>query len=396
MLKKTALYIHIPFCVSKCRYCDFFSQTTISDELINHYIKALCKEINYRKKIHQIISLKTVYIGGGTPSLLSSSHIKKIFDCLKENFPFSSDMEITIEANPDDINEKLLDSYCENGINRLSCGIQSMNDKALQFACRRASVGGNRRLLELLNKNWKKNLSLDLICGLPLESQESFISGLQEIISYKPDHISMYSLTIEEGTPFGKLLESGKLEYDFEFADELWLTGKTLLENNDYKQYEVSNFAKKDKESQHNLFYWNHKDYIGCGSGATGSVYDDNGIGYRWTNTRDINSYIKFWNNLEDCDEVIKNEALPQTSEVISLENSIFEFFMMGLRKVEGVKKSEFENCFHQRIPEKILQNFEEWERKGLCEITKSPHGVIYSMGDKGLLFLNRFLEEII
>ena len=281
MIENTALYIHIPFCLSRCKYCDFFSQTEVSQTLLDAYISALCNEIKFRKDKLSIKTLKTIYIGGGTPSLLSISNIKNLFSFLKTIFPLNNEMEITIEVNPEDINEQLLQSYKDNGINRLSCGIQSMNDRALQFACRRASASENRRVLNLLSEKWGKNLSLDLICGLPCETQESFMAGLQEIISFNPNHISMYSLTIEDETPFGRMLNSGKLKYDFEFADELWLKGKNFLEKKGYHQYEVSNFAKKGFESRHNLFYWNHKDYIGCGSGASGSIYDDDGRGLR-------------------------------------------------------------------------------------------------------------------
>ena len=392
MIENTALYIHIPFCLSRCKYCDFFSQTEVSQTLLDAYISALCNEIKFRKDKLSIKTLKTIYIGGGTPSLLSISNIKNLFSFLKTLFPLNNEMEITIEVNPDDINEQLLQSYKDNEINRLSCGIQSMNDRALQFACRRASASENRRVLNLLSEKWGKTLSLDLICGLPCETQESFMAGLQEIISFNPNHISMYSLTIEDETPFGKMLNSGKLKYDFEFADELWLKGKNFLEKNGYHQYEVSNFAKKGFESRHNLFYWNHKDYIGCGSGASGSIYDDDGRGLRWTNSSNLYEYIKFWSD----DNVFEREELPQVSEKIDLENSIFEFFMMGLRKVDGVKESEFEMCFHQNIPSKIFRNFEKWEKEGLCKIINKDDDRVFTLGENGLLFLNRFLEEIL
>ncbi len=396
-MENTALYIHIPFCISKCKYCDFFSQTKISKSLLDSYISARCNEIEFRTKFYDIKNLKTIYIGGGTPSLLSVNNIENLFNYLKGLYPFSSEMEITIEANPDDVDEELLQTYKSNGINRLSCGIQSMNDKALQFACRRASVLENRRLLDLIRSKWNGNFSLDLICGLPCENEKSFMAGLEEIISYEPDHISMYSLTIEEGTPFGKLFNSGKLKYDYDFSDSLWLQGRSFLEKSGYFQYEVSNFAKKGKESKHNLYYWNHKDYIGCGSGASGTVYYDDGSGFRWTNSKNLEEYINYWTsfNFNDCNNKIKL-GIPQISETISCEDSIFEFFMMGLRKISGVKKSEFEYCFHQNIPSKILNNFEKWEKQGLCKILNESDDVVYTLGCNGLVFLNRFLEEIL
>jgi len=364
---------------------------------LDSYISALCNEIKYRKDLHGVESLRTIYIGGGTPSLLSPYDIEKLFLFIRQEFSFSLDVEITIEANPDDVDEELLQAYKINGINRLSCGIQSMNDKALSFACRRASASENRRLLDLLSRTWKNNFSLDLICGLPCETEESFMAGLEEIVSYVPDHISMYSLTIEEGTPFGRLFNSGKLKYDFDFSDSLWLKGRDFLENKGYFQYEVSNFAKKGKESKHNLYYWNHKDYIGCGSGASGTVYYDDGSGFRWTNTKNLEEYISYWTTFDfnDCNNKM-NIEIPQLSEAISCEDSIFEFFMMGLRKNSGVRKSEFESCFHRNIPSKILNNFEKWEKQGLCKIINESDDIIYTLGSNGLMFLNRFLEEIL
>lgn len=394
--EKTALYIHIPFCISKCKYCDFFSITSADSKVLKSYINSLCKEILYRKKIHQISELKTVYIGGGTPSLLSCENIKCLFDFLHENFKFDADAEITIEINPGDINENLLYAYKKCGINRLSCGIQSMNDKALIFASRRASSENNRFVLNLLQKEWKENFSVDLICGLPEETEESFINGLTEVISYHPSHISMYSLTIEEKTPFGKLLQNGKLNYDFDFSDNLWLKARSFLENQGYSQYEVSNFALKGYESCHNLFYWNHKNYLGCGSGATGTVYTESGEGFRWTNSRKVNDYINFWSdfNIDDYEESAFSKI--EDLEFVDKASSEFEFFMMGLRKLSGIKKSEYEGIFHKKIPEKILKVFEEWEKNSLCQIINLENDVIYTLGQNGIVFLNKFLEEII
>lgn len=384
MEKTNSVYIHIPFCVSKCRYCDFFSipcgkkEKCIPDE----YIEALCNQIKSIKNK----TVSTVYVGGGTPSLLQPDQIKKLFDSLFAFCNIEKNAEITFEVNPDDVSEELLQVLESNGVNRISCGIQSMNNKALEFAGRRADVIANKKALELLKKYWNYALSIDLICGLPFETEQSFEAGLKQIISYSPEHISMYSLTLEDETPFGKYFSESDNEYDYDFADTIWLKGRELLGKNGYSQYEVSNFAKSDDASfmcRHNLAYWNHMDYEGIGSGAAGTVYEKDGSGVRYTNNSDIQQYINYWVNHTGIN--------PQMSEKIDLETSEFEFFMMGLRKNSGISASEFEQIFAKKFPEKFIKVFNKWQEKGLCEIKEDR----YFLNSKGLLFLNSFLLEL-
>jgi len=383
-----SLYIHIPFCLSKCKYCDFYSITS-KCKVPKDYVTALCREIEYRLKKHNVNQLSTIYIGGGTPSLLSQKQLESIFDSITAFTQINSDAEITIEVNPDDITAELLEIYKKLPINRISCGIQSLNNEVLSYCGRRADLETNLRALELFSKNWNKELSLDLISGLPNESMESFVDNLQKLISYKPGHISMYSLTIEGNTPFGEMLENGKLNYDFDFSDEMWLKGYKLLEENGYKQYEVSNFCLEGKESKHNLKYWNHCDYVGCGSGGTGTVYNKDGTGYRWTNIRNIEKYCNFWNKIDDS-------VIPVEEEHISLEDSKFEFFMMGFRKRSGVKKSEYEKIFKEQIPQSYTTIFEKWNKNKYLEIEECEKDINYYLNEKGILFLNALLEELI
>lgn len=376
MEKSFSVYIHIPYCVSKCRYCDFFSLPCKS--LSQEYVDALCKEMTRLSGV----KVDTVYTGGGTPSLLKPSQIKKIFDSLKENCSLSDNAEITFEVNPDDVSEELLKALEAAGVNRISCGLQSMNDKALSFAGRRADAAANRRALEIFKQHWNKLLSLDFICGLPEETEESFIEGLKEALQYAPSHISMYSLTIEDETPFGKELISGTFEYDYDFADQLWLKGRDFLTNHSYRQYEVSNFSLKGAECRHNLAYWNHKDYFGLGSGATGTQYLQNGEGIRLTNTQNIKEYVDFW-----LHGAGKN---PQVSEKIDLKTSEFEFFMMGMRKISGISEAEFRQIFNKALPDYFIKLCNKWKERGLCDITDR-----YALNEQGLLFLNSFLLEL-
>ena len=260
--------------------------------------------------------------------------------------------------------------------------------------------------MKIISNEWKGIFSLDLISALPLESLESFEKGLKEIIKYNPHHISLYSLTIEEETPLGKQLADGLIDYDFDFADKMWLLGRKLLEKNGYAQYEVSNFARAGYECKHNLFYWNHKSYFGCGSGATGSLYKSDGRGFRWTNTEDVESYIQFWGEKEakSLGKTLKLPLdlplkLPQNEEMLSLSDSKFEFFMMGLRKMCGITDLEYKQIFGEELSEKFIELAKEWHDKGLLEIDyelpDKSAGVRYKMNGEGILFLNRFLLEL-
>lgn len=379
-----SLYIHIPFCISKCAYCDFFSKPLAS--VRDDYVDALCREIEYRISYYKVQALETIYIGGGTPSLLTDGQFNKIFRTIKDCAEIPGTAEITVEVNPDDVSKKLLQNFEECGVTRISCGIQSMNDKALKKACRRADSSMNLQALETFKSCWKGELSLDLISGLPGESEKSLLEGLKIVCSAKPQHISLYSLTIEENTPFGRQLADNSLSYDFDQADRLWLCGRDYLEEEGYEWYEVSNFCLPGKECRHNLRYWNHKNYLGCGSGACGSIYSDDGKGFRWTNTRDINEYVNFW--LGDGNKA----EPPQDYEYIDLPTSQFEFFMMGLRKIEGIKEEDFKDIFDASFPENFLELFEKWQKAGLA--LRGGDGA-FAMSRKGMLFLNKFLEEL-
>lgn len=383
--KKYSLYIHIPYCISKCRYCDFFSCACGKDPVPDEYVQALCNEI-FR---FSGAFIDTVYVGGGTPSLLRPEQIKKIFDTVNKACELSDDAEITFEVNPDDVNEELLSALEAAGVNRLSCGIQSMTEKVLQYAGRRASAQVNKNALQLLQTRWNKKLSLDVICALPFETIESFTQTLDQVLAASPDHLSMYSLVIEDETPFGQALVTGSLSYNFDEADKMWLYGRDYLESRGFPQYEVSNFAAENNRCRHNLVYWNHGDYFGAGAGATGTVYKKDGSGLRFTNTSDIRKYIDYWNSSDSSE-------MPRSTEVIDPATSEFEFFMMGLRKTDGVSARKFEEIFNRPLPEYFLGLFSKWEKNGFCERRSEGGGEVrYCMSREGILFLNRFLEEL-
>jgi len=383
------LYIHIPFCFSKCSYCDFFSLTCKNNSCIpDSYVQALSNEINFTLK-NKEEKLKSIYVGGGTPSLLSREQIDFLFSFLLSYIdPLNT--EITFEVNPEDVNEELLECLWQNGVNRISCGIQSMNQESLDFVKRRGNLNKNKEVIALLKSKWPGEISLDFISGLPYENEKSLIEGLAAAVKIKAGHISMYSLVVEEETPLGKEIENGHVTYDFDYSDKLWLLGRDFLESNGYKQYEISNFSLPGKESIHNSAYWSHQSYFGCGSGATGTIYNSDGTAFRYTNSKSLDKYIKFW-----TEKKIDSLNLPCDKEHVSFEDSSFEFFMMGLRRLCGVSEKVYENFFKSAIPDKVLSLFYDWKKKGLAKIEGEAGNRVFALNSKGILFLNKFLEEI-
>ena len=385
-----SLYIHIPFCKSKCEYCDFFSVPCGNKCIPDEYVNALLQELDVRIKLYNVHRFSTVYIGGGTPSLLKPIQLEKI---MKKVLSLGIPSEITMEVNPEDVTEELLVTMNNLGINRISCGIQSLNDEVLRCVKRRGCVENIFDKIELIKKTWNGIFSVDIISALPNQSKSDFLDGLKKIVSFEPEHISMYALTIEESTPLGKKLQKGQLCYDFEAADEMWIEGRDFLINSGYVHYEVSNFAKDGFACEHNMAYWKLKNYIGIGAGAVGTIYSDRTV--RWSNSTKLDSYISFWNkNLSD----IKIDELCniQSVENIDFNIQVFEYFMMGLRTSYGICKEEFEARFNIPILEKFIKIFNEWEQKQMCQKKVSFNKTYYSLNSSGLLLLNEFLTELI
>ena len=387
---KTSLYIHIPYCLSKCEYCDFFSVKC--NQIDVFYVRSLCNEIEAKAKFFNVTQWNSIYIGGGTPSLLNKEQLKQIFNSIYKFVPQSKKSEITIEVNPDDVTEDLLVNLEECGINRLSCGIQSLNQNSLSFTKRRASLEQNLNALALIQKKWSGIFSVDLICGLPYETEKSFLDALEQIVLFNPHHISMYSLVVEEETPLGQKILNEKIPYDYDFADNLWLNARDFLQKNGFIQYEVSNFCKKGFECSHNLVYWNHQDYIGCGSGAVGTIYDSDGSGKRFSNLWNIDEYKKYW--LEHFQYDLNKKDIEEI-ELIDKETSEFEFFMMGLRKLIGINSCDYKKIFSKEIPTTVKNQFVKWQKKGFAKITNQGEYENYSLTQEGILFLNKFMEEL-
>jgi oxygen-independent coproporphyrinogen-3 oxidase len=387
-----SLYVHIPFCLNKCDYCDFFSVPCRS--AADGYVDAVIKEADYYRHEYGITAWKTVYIGGGTPSMLSPAELLRLLAALN---PREKDCEVTVEINPDDCTSMLLDSLEQSGVARLSVGIQALDDKPLKAVHRRCSRTTIIKALELISKEWKGRLSCDIIAGLPCQTHDSFMEGLKELTAYPVEHVSLYTLTVEEETPLAKRISDGTVSWSSDCADSLWIEGRNFLEKKGFMQYEVSNFAKQGAESAHNLTYWNLRNYIGCGAGASGTIYgvrkETGGCteGMRWTNTKDIARYCAFWNN--------GGKEILRDVEILDEATQEFEYIMMGFRTRKGISEAEFRCRFGKSAGQRIGADsgvFSSWKKKRLAESREEKNGdTYYALTKKGILLLNMFLEEI-
>ena len=341
--KKTGLYIHIPFCVKKCNYCAFLSFPA-EESPRAEYTDALINEIRMRSAGHGRIRLDTVYIGGGTPSVLDVSQLSRIIKAVREYYDVDPDAEITLEANPgtlgrkDAVTRAKLTAYRSMGINRLSMGVQSMDNDRLHFMGRVHTPGDVVRDIRLAREAGFDNINLDLIFSVPGETTEDAASDARKIIELGPEHISCYSLQMEEGTPFYEWAESGRItEVPDEEDRETYHRICGFLKDAGYEHYEISNFALPGRKSQHNSLYWNMDDYIGCGLGASGFV-----DGTRYRNTPDLEEYISYYRILFD-DEKCEDGGMAPYEEVHRNTpfDNISEAVFTGLRRAEGITYEE-------------------------------------------------------
>lgn len=345
------LYIHIPFCIKKCAYCDFLS-FPYNENLAIKYVDALCKELGLKKDFFK--PLKTIYIGGGTPSILPSKSFKQIFEYLKNNFEFLPSAEITVEANPGTINETLLDTLAEFGVNRLSIGVQSFNDNELKVLGRIHNSEDAIEAIELIQEKGFHNFSIDLMYGIPNQTPETWKNSLTNAVALKPSHISTYELTPEKGTPLYTQLTAKQIKMpDEEMILSMYDCAIDYFSNNGYKHYEISNFAIPKFECIHNLNYWNCGEYVGAGLGAHSFI---NKI--RSKNSEDLNKYI----------EQINNGKIPEAEAMqITQVDAIKEFIFLGLRKIEGISIAKA-----KELGLDILNASEKLVKEGYLEITSN------------------------
>lgn len=319
------LYIHVPFCVQKCAYCDFYSTTDY--EQIGAYVSDIRKEIGLAQNLVKDSSLcfDTIYLGGGTPSLLSDCQLFDILDCARASFSFSPDVEITMEANPGALNPAAVKAWLANGVNRFTLGIQSFSDERLAFLGRIHNARQARDGFELLRNSGCENLGLDLIYGLPGQEVDEWRRDLESAIALGPDHISCYMLTYEPSTMLHKRL----MAREFVCLEEgpscaLFALTSDILEQAGYQQYEISNYSKGiERRSRHNQKYWHHIPYIGLGPSAHSFIKPR-----RWWNKAALHSYHQ---------ALSAGQASEAGSEMLSREQLLLETIYLGLRTIEGI-----------------------------------------------------------
>ena len=371
-------YIHIPFCEHICFYCDF-NKVFIEGQPVDDYIESLIKEIRLTKAKFPSDNTETIYIGGGTPTSLSASQLDVLLKGVREELPFKDGDEFTVEANPGDLTLEKLKVLQNYGVNRVSMGVQSFNDRLLKKIGRKHSAKDVYDTMKIFEEANFDNISIDLIFALPNQTMEDFEDTLNQALSLDLPHYSMYSLILENKTMFYNWARQGRLHLPgidvegdmFELAiDKMTKAGR--------HQYEVSNFAKPGKESQHNLIYWNNEHYYGLGAGASGYLGN-----IRYKNHGPIQHYLK----------PLENDELPTiTIEELSIENQMEEEMFLGLRKTEGVSIKKFEQKFNRSLDtvygKTIQQLIEE-------KLIKKENDYV-SLTSKGLILGNEVFKEFL
>ena len=398
-VKKIGIYIHIPFCKQKCLYCDFVSFAN-RESMQKEYAQAIKKEIENWKNLNKDYEIKTIYIGGGTPSYIDSKYIVDILNAIKGNLQLGkpenakesdgnnrkenqakNDISITIELNPGTITKQKLEDYKKAGVNRLSIGLQSTQDTLLKQIGRIHNYNQFLDTYNLTRKVGFDNINVDLMLGLPNQTITDLKESLEKICDLNPEHISVYSLIVEEGTPIKKLIDTGKLVLpDEETERQMYWYVKDFLELKGYKHYEISNFAKPGFESEHNLDCWNQKEYIGFGLAAYS--YIDN---KRFGNISNIEKYIKNCNNNEFEKNVILEEVQDKTKKMN-------EYMILGLRKIDGISIQEFERIFNENPIMLYRKELQKLHEEKLIVID----GDIIKLSNKGLDLANLVWEEFV
>lgn len=380
--KELGIYIHIPFCKSKCYYCDFISYTNKCSQ-IEEYIQKVIEEMKQYDLSNYNVT--TIYIGGGTPSFIDGRYIKQLLEELKRkllnNETKFKDIEITIEMNPGTITKEKLEVYQESGVNRISIGLQSTNDNLLKQIGRIHNYQQFVEAYELVKEIGFENINVDLMIGLPNQTIQDIKQTLEEIQRLNPNHVSVYSLIVEEETKIEKRISTGELQLpEEELERQMYWYVKNTLELNGYHHYEISNFAKKGKESKHNINCWNQEEYIGLGVAA--HSYRNH---VRFSNTPNVEEYIENMNHAN----YQKNVTIEEKQ---SLEDTKKEFMMLGLRKIDGVSIQKFKEKYRDNPIYLYREELEELVAENLLEID----GDVIRLTNKGIDLANLVWEKFV
>ena len=373
--KDIGIYCHIPFCLKKCAYCDFYSGCFY--EYADRFVDAIINEASIYAGHYPELKVSTVYFGGGTPSSLSSIQLEKLIKGVLSLFQIDADAEITLEANPATLDVEKLTILKKCGINRLSMGVQSSDNQELSTLSRLHTY---EEFLETytLTKSYIGNISLDLMYGLPDQTLDSFERSLRDIISLNPAHISLYALKIEPDTPFYHMADRLNLPSDDTVA-EMYLLAHTILESEGYRQYEISNYAKQGSFSRHNLRYWQGKEYLGLGPSAH-SYYDN----VRDANISDITSYL----------EALERGFLPERveREILDKSDLMEEAILLSMRLVSGLDLKSLQKCFHYDLLKEKGRLIESYCKEGFLKCQNDK----LSFTTKGFLVSNTIISELL
>lgn len=402
MAKTLELYVHIPFCVKKCSYCDFLSFSA-DEQTQRDYTDALLKEIAYYGKQMKDYRVSTIYIGGGTPSWLDENLMLRILEQIYTSFQVSREAEVSMECNPGTLTLSKLKAYRMAGINRLSIGLQSADDEELKTLGRIHTFSQFLKTYEMARETGYSNINVDLISGIPYQTTEKFYKTLQKVVRSKPNHISAYTLIIEKGTPFYEAYkfdavkqEAGMPTEILPDEDEVYriykLTQQYLTEAG-FKQYEISNFANLGYECQHNIGYWTRENYLGLGLGAASLV--DN---VRYSNTRDLYQYIENAKNIKLSNFLQENGTneigtnLHATVDVVTRKAQMEEYMFLGLRMKQGVTRDGFLKEFGTPIDGIYKDVMDYLKENGLLEISQGRIRLTDKGMDLGNYVMSQFL----
>lgn len=382
------IYIHIPFCKQRCIYCDFYSTT--SQEKENRYIEAVCTELELRKQslpdpVH------TIYIGGGTPSLLNPASVKQLKDCMDRNYWVMPDLEFTVEANPDDISPEWLEAMSRIGVNRISMGVQTFHDGHLKLLRRRHNSERAIQAVHLCQKHGFRNISIDLIYGLPEQTLEEWKADVAQAIALNVQHLSAYALIYEENTALWRMREQNKVqEADEELSLSMFEYLITELKNNGFEHYEISNFGLPGFHSRHNSSYWNDTPYLGCGASAHSFIGME-----RMYNTANIDQYIK---DITRCRE----ENLPYNEvchcEVLDRYEHYNDRIITGLRTAAGLDLEKLEQDFGTELKNYCLKMAAPHLKENTLQITEEnghPQGVL-KLSHRGLFLSDGIMSDLL
>ncbi len=371
------LYVHVPFCRSKCEYCDFYSLACKDDKLMDGYLDAVCAHIKEAGALAPAYKVDTIYFGGGTPSFFGADGISTILATIRRNFDVDSNAEITVECNPDSVTDRLLHRIYAEGVNRISLGIQTDDDEILKKLGRPHTYAQAVSAFQRIRKAGFKNVSVDLMYGLPGQTLRNWQETMDNVLRLLPEHISCYGLKVEPGTPLYSYKEIANLPDDDLQAD-MYLSAVEMLRSRGYRHYEISNFARKGLYSRHNMKYWTGGEYLGFGPSASSDF-----AGKRFVLSRDLQSYIS---GIRDGGEVMEDV------QEIPLRERAGEYLMLRLRTYQGIAAEEYEQKFLLPFDpiRKILAKYRELGYVGVNDDGR------WNLTAKGYLISNTILSELL